>query len=144
MGRAVIDLDPVLFELDYACAEGCPSGRTCCVGMAVEVSAGETRRIDAALPEIAVFQPALIDGQAYVDYLTDEEHGPTIEYADESGRCSFLYECSGKALCAIHSAALSGSTAVARLKPRACRHWPLVLERTPGANSGKSGKSIRS
>ena len=44
-------LDPCLDSLAYRCSEGCPRGRTCCNGLAVEVTRREVRAIDGILDD---------------------------------------------------------------------------------------------
>jgi len=124
-----IDIDPSLSRLAYRChPDGCPSDRTCCVGTAVSVSRREMRVIDSLLIELARVIPRLRQTNGYADVFADEPAGILIEPRDERGTCPFLFRRGGHALCAIHHTALQSGREVRTVKPRACRHWPLVLE----------------
>lgn len=127
-GRASrIVLDPCLTELAYRCADGCPRGATCCVGLAVEVSRREVRAVDDLMDEVARLVPSLREADGYASVFVDDPPGLLIEARDD-GSCPFLYRTREKALCSIHSVALQTGRDVAACKPAACRHWPLVLE----------------
>jgi hypothetical protein len=80
------------------------------------------------MDELARLVPALRDGDGYADVFTPASDGMEIEPRDERGTCPFLFRTRGRALCAIHSAALRIGRDVAAVKPRACRHWPLILQ----------------
>lgn len=124
-------LDPCLGRLAYRCfPDGCPRGRTCCVGLAIAVAPREMRVVDSLMDELARIVPGLraADG-ALADVFTDDGDGWEIEPRDERGACPFLFTRRGRALCAIHDLALRTGREVTAVKPRACRHWPLVLER---------------
>jgi hypothetical protein len=124
-----IDIDPSLSRLAYRChPNGCPSDRTCCIGTAVSVSRREMRVIDSLLNEIAGVIPRLRQQNGYADVFADEPAGILIEPRDERGTCPFLFRRGGRALCSIHHTALQTGRDVSAVKPRACRHWPLVLE----------------
>lgn len=127
---SVLAIDPELSRLAYRCfPDGCPRGRTCCIGLAVEVSRREMKVIDSLMDELARVVPALRRGRGFANVFTDDEAGVwQIEPRDEAGRCPFLFSRSGRALCAIHHTALATGREVAAVKPRACRHWPLVLQ----------------
>lgn len=128
--RAIrVDIDPLLARLAYRChPNGCPPDRNCCIGSAVSVSRREMRSIDARMPEVARVVPALRDGRGYVDVFAAEGGAFHIEARDERGTCPFLFRQQGRGLCALHHVALQAGCAVASVKPRACRHWPLALE----------------
>jgi len=124
-----IAIDPRLSRLAYRCfPNGCPRGRTCCVGLTVEVSRREMRVVDSLMDELARIAPALRRGREFVNVFADDGDGLQIESQDEAGTCPFLFGRDGRALCAIHDTALRTGRAVAAVKPQACRHWPLVLE----------------
>jgi len=124
-----IAIDPRLSRLAYRCfPNGCPRGRTCCVGLSVEVSRREMRVVDSLMDELARIAPALRRGREFVNVFADDGDGLQIEPQDEAGTCPFLFGRDGRALCAIHDTALRTGRAVAAVKPQACRHWPLVLE----------------
>jgi len=124
-----IAIDPRLSRLAYRCfPNGCPRGRTCCVGLTVEVSRREMRVVDSLMDELARIAPALRRGREFVNVFADDGDGLQIEPQDEAGTCPFLFGRDGRALCAIHATALRTGRAVAAVKPQACRHWPLVLE----------------
>jgi len=124
-----IAIDPRLSRLAYRCfPNGCPRGRTCCVGLTVEVSRREMRVVDSLMDELARIAPALRRGSEFVNVFADDGDGLQIEPQDEAGTCPFLFGRDGRALCAIHATALRTGRAVAAVKPQACRHWPLVLE----------------
>ena len=124
-----IAIDPRLSRLAYRCfPNGCPRGRTCCVGLTVEVSRREMRVVDSLMDELARIAPALRRGREFVNVFADDGDGLQIEPQDEAGTCPFLFGRDGRALCAIHDTALRTGRAVAAVKPQACRHWPLVLE----------------
>ena len=121
-------LDPSLTELGYRCyPDGCPRGRTCCVGLVVEVSRREVRAIDTLMDELARLVPGLRDGQGFENVFVDDPPDMLIE-SRADGSCPFLFRTRRHALCAIHSVALRTGRRVAAFKPSACRHWPIVLE----------------
>jgi len=124
-----IAIDPRLSRLAYRCfPNGCPRGRTCCVGLTVEVSRREMRVVDSLMDELARIAPGLRRSREFVNVFADDGDGLQIEPQDEAGTCPFLFGRDGRALCAIHDTALRTGRAVAAVKPQACRHWPLVLE----------------
>ena len=125
-------LDRTLDALAYRCwPDGCPRGRTCCVGLVVEASRREVRAIDSLMDALAALLPRLHDGDAYANVFVEEPPGYVIEAGDD-GACPFLLRTRRHALCAIHSLALRGGRPVASVKPAACRHWPLLLDVTRG------------
>ena len=127
--RLTIEIDPQLSRLAYRCfPDGCPSGRTCCVGLAVAVSQREIRVIDSLMDELARVAPWLREQDGYADVFVDDSTGFQIEPRDDNGTCPFLFRRQGRALCAIHHVAIRTGRTVAEAKPRACRHWPLILE----------------
>lgn len=129
MPRVSVVVDPQLSQLAYRCyPDGCPPDRTCCVGLAVDVSRREMRVIDSLMDELARLLPDLRDGRGYANVFTDESAAVQIEPQDEDGTCPFLLRTQDHALCSIHHLALRTGRSVAAVKPRACRHWPLVLE----------------
>ncbi len=133
VGSVRIEVDPALSELAYRCyPDGCPRDRTCCVGLAVSVSRREVRVIDSLMDELARLVPTLRQGDGYADVFAPDANGMQIEPRDERGTCPFLFRTRGRALCAIHRTALASGRAVAAVKPRACRHWPLILEPVRG------------
>ncbi len=128
--KSTVVVDPSLDELAYRChPDGCPRDRTCCVGLAIEVSRREIRVIDSLMDELARLVPELRAGASYANVFVGEGRTHQIDPVDEEGTCPFLYRTRRHALCAIHSTALASGRSVAATKPRACRHWPLVLER---------------
>ncbi len=127
---ATVTLDPRLSRLAYRCfPDGCPRGRTCCVGLAIQVSRREVRVIDSLMDALAALVPALRTPGGFADAFADDGDGWQIEPRDDAGTCPFLFSRGARALCAIHATALRTGRDVAAVKPRACRHWPLVLER---------------
>ena len=127
---ASLILDPNLSRFAYRCfPDGCPRGRTCCVGLTIEVTRREIRVIDSLMDELARLVPRLRQGRAFANVFVDDGDGPQIEPRDEAGTCPFLFGREGRALCAIHATALRTGRDVAAVKPQACRHFPLVLER---------------
>ena len=125
----VIDIDPRLSRLAYRChPNGCPRDRTCCIGLEVSVSRRERSVIDSLMDELVRVVPRLRGKDGYDDVFVEDFDGIRIEPRDERGTCPFLLRSGGRSLCAIHRVALESSRAVAAVKPRACRHWPLVLE----------------
>lgn len=124
-----VALHPRLSQLAYRCfPNGCPRGRTCCVGLTVEVSRREMRVVDSLMDELARVVPGLRRGTGFANVFTDDDDGLQIEPRDEAGTCPFLFGRRGRALCAIHDTALRTGRDVAAVKPQSCRHWPLVLE----------------
>jgi len=120
-------LDRSLTALAYRCyPDGCPRGRTCCVGLAVEVSRREVRAIDTLMDELARVVPALREDGGFANVFVDDPPDLMIE-SDEDGACPFLFRTRRHALCAIHHVAARSGRAVAAFKPAACRHWPLTL-----------------
>lgn len=131
-----ISIDPALSRLAYRCyPNGCPRDRTCCVGLTVSVSRREMRVIDSLMDELARLVPSLRDGSGYADAFIEDAGGMQIEPRNEAGTCPFLFRRGDRVLCAIHHVALQSGRAVATVKPRACRHWPLTLE--------KRGRTVR-
>jgi hypothetical protein len=126
VSRTIV-VDPVLDRLAYRCPEGCPAGRTCCVGLAVEVSRREMRVIDSLMDELARLVPRLREDDGFASVFVDEPPSLLIEPRDDGGTCPFLFRRGGRALCSIHHLALATGRDVAKVKPAACRHWPLVL-----------------
>lgn len=124
-----IDLDPALSRLAYRChPNGCPRDRSCCVGLEISVSRQEMRVVDSLLDEVARIVPSLRRGGAYADVFIDDADGIQIEPRDERGTCPFSFRRRGHTLCALHDLALRSGRSVAAVKPRACRHWPLIVE----------------
>jgi hypothetical protein len=125
-------VDRVLDTLAYRCwPDGCPRGRTCCVGLVVETSRREVRMIDSLMDELSRLLPHLRAGDGYASVFVDDPPGYVIEAADD-GACPFLLRTRRHALCAIHHLALRTGRPVAAVKPAACRHWPLLLEAERG------------
>ena len=121
-------LDPSLTAFAYRCyPDGCPRGRTCCVGLVVELSRREVRAIDTLMDELARLVPTLREGRGFANVFVDDPPGLVIESSDD-GVCPFLFRTRRHALCSIHHVALGTGRPVAAFKPAACRHWPLVLE----------------
>jgi hypothetical protein len=127
--RSAIHIDPELSRLAYRCfPDGCPSDRTCCIGLAVAVSRHEVRVIDSLMDELARVAPWLREPDGYVDVFVRDPSGLQIEPRDDDGTCPFLFQRGGRALCSVHHVALRSGRPVAGAKPQACRHWPLVVE----------------
>jgi Fe-S-cluster containining protein len=127
--RIRVGVDPALSRLAYRChPDGCPRDRTCCVGLAVSVSRREMRVIDSLMDEVSRFVPVLRAAGGYANVFTQDSGEIELEPRDEHGTCPFLFRTRGRALCAIHHVAVQSGRAVATVKPRACRHWPLVVE----------------
>ena len=126
----MIVLDPSLTTLAYRCHPyGCPRGRTCCVGLVVEVSRREVRAIDTLMDELARIVPSLRlrHGREFANVFVDDPPGLVIEERDD-GSCPFLFRTRRHALCGIHHVALGTDRDVRAFKPAACRHWPITLE----------------
>lgn len=125
-------LDRQLTELAFRCwPDGCPRGRTCCVGLVVEASRREVRAIDSLMDELAALLPHLRDDDGYASVFVEEPPGYVIE-AEDGGACPFLLRTRRHMLCGIHAVALRDGLPVAAVKPAACRHWPLLLDVTRG------------
>jgi hypothetical protein len=123
-------LDPMLEDYAYRCwPDGCPRDRSCCVGLAVEVSRHEVRAIDTLMDELARLVPSLREGEGYASVFVDEEPPDLLIEADDDGACPFLFRTRKHALCSIHTVALETGRALPEFKPAACRHWPVTLER---------------
>ena len=121
-------LDPSLSRLAYRCwPDGCPRGRTCCMGLVLECSRREVRAIDSLMDELAALLPSLRDGRRYRDVFVEDPPGYVVDH-DERRGCPFLLHTRHHSLCAIHHLALATGRPVATVKPAACRHWPLTLE----------------
>ena len=121
-------VDRALDTLAYRCwPDGCPRGRTCCVGLVVEAARHEVRAIDSLMDELARLLPALRAGGDYANVFVEDPPGYVIE-ADDDGACPFLLRTHRHALCAIHHLALRTGRPVETVKPAACRHWPLLLD----------------
>ena len=79
-----IVLDPSLTALAYRChPDGCPRGRTCCVGLTVEVSRREVRAIDTLVDELARVVPALREGHDFANVFVDDPPDVTIESGED-------------------------------------------------------------
>ena len=129
-------LDPKLDSYAYRCwPDGCPRDRTCCVGLAVEVSRREVRAIDSMMDELARLVPTLREDGGYASVFVDEEPPDLLIESDDDGACPFLFRTRKHALCSVHTVALETGRAVPDFKPAACRHWPVMLER--------DGKDVR-
>jgi hypothetical protein len=121
-------LDRSLTALAYRCwPDGCPRGRTCCMGLLLELSRREVRAIDSLMDELARLVPRLRDGRGYRNVFVDDPPGYVVDH-DERRGCPFLVHTRTRSLCAIHSVALATGRRVAAVKPAACRHWPVTLE----------------
>jgi hypothetical protein len=121
-------IDRALDRLAWRCwPDGCPRGRTCCVGLVVEVSRREVRVIDGLMDELARLLPRLRDGDGFANVFVADPPGYVIEAGDDDA-CPFLIRTRRHAQCAIHRLALATGRAVAAVKPAACRHWPLLLD----------------
>jgi len=127
-----LTIDPLLDRLAYRCPDGCPAGRTCCIGLAVEVSRREVRAIDSLMDELARLVPSLRADGEFESVFVDDPPSVLIEPRDDRGTCPFLFRRAGKSLCSIHTLALETGRSVPAVKPAACRHWPLVLEPSRG------------
>ena len=92
------------------------------------MSRSEIRVIDSLMDELARLIPGLRQDHGYADVFIDERRGMQIDPRDERGTCPFLFRKRGRALCAIHHIAVRTGREVAAVKPRACRHWPLILD----------------
>lgn len=121
-------VDPLLDRLAYRCPDGCPADRTCCVGLAVELSRREMRAIDSLMDELARLVPRLREADGFANVFVDDPPSVMIEPRDDRGACPFLFRRGGRSLCSIHHLALRTGRDVPAVKPAACRHWPLVLE----------------
>lgn len=126
---ASVVVSALLDHLVYRChPNGCPAGRTCCVGAAPEVSRSEVRAIDSILPDLVRLQPRLAAEDGFVDAFVPQGRAFVIEL-DDDGACPFLFRRGRRSLCAIHAWSLDAGRPVEAFKPRSCRHWPLVVER---------------
>lgn len=92
------------------------------------MSRREVRVIDSLLDDVARLVPRLRRDGAYADAFVEDAGRIAIEPRDERGTCPFAFRRQGRMLCAIHAVALRSGRAVEDVKPRACRHWPLVVE----------------
>lgn len=121
-------VDRVLDRLAWRCwPDGCPRGRTCCVGLVVETSRREVRVIDALMDELARLVPPLRRRDGFANVFVEDPPGFVIEAGDDDA-CPFLLRTRRHAQCAIHRLALQTGRPVASVKPAACRHWPLMLD----------------
>ena len=121
-------LDPSLSRLAYRCwPDGCPRGKTCCMGLVLEASSREVRAIDSLMDELAQVLPQLRDGDGYRSLFVDDPPGYVVEH-DETRGCPFLLHTKTRSLCAIHRVAVETGRPVASVKPAGCRHWPVTLE----------------
>lgn len=120
-------IDPCLDDLAYRCSEGCPRGRTCCNGLAVEVTRREVRAIDGIMDEVARLVPSLRDGDEYENAFVDDPPDLLVDPRPD-GSCPFLYRTRTRSLCSIHTIALETGRPLPSVKPASCRHWPLLLE----------------
>src|SRR5262249_37336791 len=126
--RTRLVLDRALDMLAYRCwPDGCPRGRTCCVGLVVEASRREVRAIDSLMDELCRLLPHLRTGNGYASVFVEDPPGYVIATA-ERGTCPSLLRTRRHALGAIHPLALRTGRPVTSVKPAACRHWPLLLE----------------
>lgn len=120
--------DKSLREFAYRCwPDGCPKGRTCCIGLTVEVTRKEIRAVDSLMDELEVLLPSLRDEDGYIDAFVDDPPNWVIDSGDD-GVCPFLLRTKKHSLCSIHHLALSTGRDVPTWKPAACRHWPILLK----------------
>jgi hypothetical protein len=119
-------LDDSLTAFAYRCPTGCPRDRTCCVGLAVEVSRREVRAIDSMMDELARIVPSLREGDGFANVFVDDPPEVLIE-SDDQGACPFLFRTRSQSLCSIHHVALASGRKLPVFKPAACRHWPILL-----------------
>jgi hypothetical protein len=127
MSRLIVDR--ALDRLAWRCwPDGCPRGRTCCVGLVVEVSRREVRAIDGLMDELARLLPRLRDGDGFASVFVEDPPGYVIDADDAAATCPFLLRTRRHAQCAIHRVALQTGRPLASVKPAACRHWPLMLD----------------
>jgi hypothetical protein len=121
-------LDRSLTTLAYRCwPNGCPRGRTCCMGLVLEASRREVRAIDSMMDQLAAVVPRLRDGREYRDVFVEDPPGYVVDH-DETNGCPFLVHTRTHSLCAIHKVAITTGRRVEAFKPAACRHWPVTLE----------------
>lgn len=122
-----IVFDKSLRDYAYRCwPNGCPRGRTCCVGLTVEVTRKEIRAVDSLMDELRALIPTLHDGDGYIDAFVDDPPTWVIDSNDD-GACPFLLRTPQHSLCSIHHLALATDRRVPDWKPAACRHWPILL-----------------
>ena len=125
-------IDRALDRFAWRCwPDGCPRGRTCCVGLVVDVSRREVRAIDGLMDELARLLPRLRDDDGFANVFVEDPPGYVIE-ANDDGSCPFLLRTRRHAQCSIHRIALETGRPLASVKPAACRHWPLMLEMRRG------------
>ena len=71
--RTRLVLDHALDTLAYRCwPDGCPRGRTCCVGLVVEVSRREVRAIDSLMDELCRLLPHLRTRDGYASVFVED------------------------------------------------------------------------
>ncbi|MEO8602846.1 MAG: hypothetical protein ABI629_09735 [bacterium] len=87
------------------------------------------RIIDSLMDEVSRLVPGLREAGGYANVFEEDAGAIEIDPRDERGTCPFLFRARGRALCAIHHVAVESGRDVAAVKPRACRHWPLILVR---------------
>jgi hypothetical protein len=85
------------------------------------------RVIDTLMDELAALKPSLREDDGYASVFVPDGAGWVIE-SDDDGACPFLVRTRRHALCSIHTLALRTGRDVTRVKPAACRHWPLTLD----------------
>ncbi len=125
--KPVFVFDRSLYDLAWRCwPDGCPRGRTCCVGLTVEVTRREIRAVDSLMDELTALIPDLEGEDGYVDAFVDDGPQWVID-SGEDGACPFLLRTRKHALCSIHHLALATGRRVVDWKPAACRHWPILL-----------------
>ena len=125
--RSSFVFDKSLRDYAYRCwPDGCPRGRTCCVGLTVEVTPREIRAVDGLMDELVPLVPSLQDEDGYVDGFVDDPPGWVID-SDDDGACPFLMRTKKHSLCSIHNLALKTGRHVPDVKPASCRHWPILL-----------------
>ena len=136
MTRPEIIIDGVQVDVDalvgiaHTCApERCRERRSCCACYEVCVGEAEMSRIVGCMPQAAVHNPALRDGDSYIDPFEETDDGAHTALAtDPDGACVFAYkDVKGETWCALHSAALDLGLRPLDVKPRSCWLWPLAV-----------------
>src|SRR5439155_507977 len=112
-----------LTELAYRCyPDGCPRGRTCCVGLVVEVSRREVRAIDTLMDELARLVPVLREGRGFANVFVDDALDLVIEPREGgAGPVPFLAR---RAAAGSPPGSAGAAARRARVAPRRCPSHP--------------------
>lgn len=124
-----VDLES-LFSLEHVCRpEVCKDSHCCCSYFEIEIHRWERDPLVTMFPAAAAFNGVLSRDDALSDIFEEEIQSNIVIKSNGDDYCILAYQGeSGQPLCALHSAALKMNIPPARVKPRCCALWPLVID----------------